>query len=127
MEIIWFVVLSGLLGGLVIAGMARLKTRRPSLVQPDAFADRAITTDVINIANIRVAGIGGLGLVAMAAVVALALPQVGRSLVIGLTLGAALAGLLILARRRTGSMPSSSRNAGAHALLPIDRQPRPVK
>jgi hypothetical protein len=77
-------------------------------------------TDVINIARIRVAGIGGLGLVAMALLVALFVPRIGQELAIGGLLGVGLAAFLILRRRRTGPLPSSGQTMGANNILAID-------
>jgi len=59
-----------------------------------------ISTDPINIAHIRVAGIGGLGLVAMAAVVAWNVPAIGTAMTIALVSGGAFAAGLIAWRRR---------------------------
>ena len=59
-------------------------------MQQDPF-----TTDVINIAHIRVAGIGGLGLVAMAAVVAWNVPAIGFAMAVAVAGGAAIGGALI--------------------------------
>ena len=73
-------------------------------------------------ASIRVAGVGGLGLVAMALTVALNVPRIGDTLAIGLMLGLALAAGLIVARRRVGPMPSSGRHGGANAVLAIDER-----
>jgi len=53
----------------------------------------------INISAIHVAGVGGLGLVAMAGVVATFLPAVRWSMIAGLSGGVLLALALVLARR----------------------------
>jgi hypothetical protein len=82
--------------------------------------DRVRSTNVINIASVRVAGIGGLGLVAMALIVAVFVPSIGGSLAIASVLGTILAAGLILWRRRTGPMPSSGRRPGANTVLSID-------
>ncbi len=78
------------------------------------------STNVINISSVRVAGIGGLGLVAMALIVAVFVPSIGVSLAIAAVLGTFLAVGLILWRRRTGPMPSSGRHLGANTTLSID-------
>jgi hypothetical protein len=67
-------------------------------------------------ARIRVAGVGGLGLVAIAVVV----PRIGQSLALGLVLGAVFAAVLIARRSRSGAMPSSGQRAGANTMLSID-------
>jgi hypothetical protein len=59
-----------------------------------------ISTDPINIAHIPVAGIGGLGLVAMAGVVAWNVPAIGRPVGVALIAGVVLAVALIAWRRR---------------------------
>ena len=82
--------------------------------------DRLGPTNVINIASVRVAGIGGLGLMAMALIVAVFVPSIGVSLAIAAVLGTVLAVGLILWRRRTGPMPSSGRHPGANTVLSID-------
>jgi hypothetical protein len=75
---------------------------------------------VINAARIRVAGVGGLGLVAMALVVAWFVPRIGQTVIVGMVLGMALAAGLIAYRRRIGPMPSSGRRPGANTILSID-------
>jgi hypothetical protein len=57
--------------------------------------------DHINMAHIRVAGIGGLGLVAMAGVVAWNVPEIRVAMAIAVVAGGALAAGLIAWRRRT--------------------------
>jgi hypothetical protein len=58
-----------------------------------------IETDPINIAHIRVAGIGGLGLVAMAGVVAWNVSGIGVATVVALVGGTVFAVALIAWRR----------------------------
>lgn len=83
--------------------------------------------DVINIASIRVAGIGGLGLVAMALALAWSIPRIGQSLALGAVLGVGLAAVLILWRRRLGPMPTSGGRSGANTTLSIDEPVSPEK
>lgn len=119
-----WVLVPGLLGGLVIAlAIFKLQRRGQTAASDDAFTREPLSTNVINMARIRVAGIGGLGLVAMAVAVALNVPRIGETLSVGLLLGVLLAALLILWRRRQGPMPSSGRSAGANAMLSIDNPP----
>ena len=54
----------------------------------------------INISGIPVAGVGGLGMVAIAALMAYTLPQTWLPLAIGVGGGALVAVAVILARRR---------------------------
>ena len=81
--------------------------------------------DVINIASIRVAGVGGLGLVAMAAALAWSIPRIGQTMALGAVLGAGLAVVLILWRRRLGPIPTSSGRPGANTTLSIDEPVSP--
>jgi len=124
MDLAWALVGPGLIGGLVFAllltGVNRMSKRRTAW---DPFGRDPVSTDIINIARIRVAGIGGLGLVAMAVAVAIAVPRIGRSLAIGFLLGVLLAAGLVVWRRRTGPLPSSGRRAGANTTLSIDSVP----
>lgn len=88
------------------------------------MADRK---DVINIASIRVAGIGGLGLVAIALVLAWSIPRIGQSIALGAVFGAVFAAGLILWRRRRGPIPTSSSHPGANTTLSIDEPVSPEK
>jgi hypothetical protein len=92
-------------------------------VLPSAVSREPGRTDVINVARIRVAGLGGLGLVAMAGVVAWFIPSIGQTIAIGLAAGVILAAVLILLRRRTGPLPSSGRHSGANTVLALDEEP----
>ena len=124
MEPVRIVVVSGFLGGLVIAWFfIRSEDRRHTRSAPDAFSSEPLSSDVINMSRIRVAGVGGLGLVAMALNVAIFMPSIGVPVAIGLLLGAVFALILILQRRRQGPMPSSGRQAGANTTLSIDAPP----
>ncbi len=89
------------LGGVVIA-LVFHRLQRSHTIPPgiDPLAREPISTDVINMARIRVAGIGGLGLVAMAAVVAFFVPRIAQSMAVGLLAGVVFAVVLILARGR---------------------------
>jgi hypothetical protein len=111
------IVAPGLLGGVLVAlllmrvllrpereGYGRLEPPSPSL---------------INMARIRVDGLGGMGMVAMATTVAIFVPRIRATMMIALFLGIALAALLI-ARRRKGPLPSSSCHSGAHSMFVND-------
>lgn len=122
MDPVLLVGVPGVLGGLVMALIMFLRQRRssrmPSLGAP--VHSPPLSTDIINASSIKVAGVGGLGLVAMAVAVALDVPRIGQTVGAGLILGIAFAVAMIVARRRTGSMPSSGRQAGANTTLAID-------
>jgi hypothetical protein len=113
----------GFLGGvLVVVFLMRLKGGQQTGPPADPFRAR-LSSDVINIARTPVAGIGGLGLVAMALAVALDVPRIGRTVAVGLVLGALFAAILISWRRRQGPLPSSGQSAGANTTLSIDTPP----
>jgi len=111
----------GVVGGVVIGFLfIRLNRGRQADGPAYAFRDDPVSTDIINVARIRVAGVGGVGLIAVALAVAVSIPWIGVSLGLGLVLGAMLAAALILWQRRAGPMPSSGRRPGANTTLSID-------
>jgi uncharacterized membrane protein len=125
MDPIVMIVVPGLAGGLVIALLIALQ-RRSSKHRADTVGENP-STDVINMARIRVAGVGGLGLIAMAAVVAWFVPRIGQTLLIGLVLGLVFAAVMILRRRQSGPMSTSGRRPGANVILSIDEPMTPAE
>ena len=119
MDPVTLVTIPGFLGGIVLA-VVFMRLQRGSLSRTDPFTREPISTDVINAARIRVSGIGGLGLVAMATVVAVSVPRIGVPLAAGLVMGVLLAVALIVLRSRSGPMPSSGQQPGANTTLSID-------
>lgn len=121
MEPVVMIVVPGILGGFALAFLI-VRLHRTAL--PDAgrhrSADGPLPLDVINMSRIRVAGVGGLGLLAMALVVAYFVPRIGQTLAVGLLLGITLGLGLILRRRRVGPISSSGRHPGANTVLAID-------
>lgn len=122
MEPVLIILVPGLLGGVVLALMiarfglgARSDGRTGRLTPP--------SPSMINMATIRVEGIGGLGLVAAVVVVAITDPRIRLAMIIALVLGVALAVILIGLRRRTGSA-SGGAAPGAHSMLGIDAEQR---
>jgi hypothetical protein len=89
---------------------------REPLPRPDA----APLVAAINIAHIRVTGIGGLGFVLLALAVAAYIPSIGVSVATGAALGIVFAFVLILRRRRIGPLPSSGARPGANTMLSIE-------
>jgi hypothetical protein len=125
MNPVLLVIVPGFLGGLLIASVVVLihrRAERVSLVVPRRLP---VTTDVINMASIKVAGVGGLGLVAMVVAVAMGVRQIGEAMAVSLTLGVAFAAILIVRRRKTGPLPSGDQGFGANTVLAIDDPPRP--
>ena len=82
----------------------------------------------INISGIPVAGVGGLGLVAMAVLVSVVMPAARWTMVAGLIGGALLAVVLVIVRRRTDKRDPGGR---APAILfvesPAERTELPPK
>jgi len=115
MEPLIMIVVPGLLGGIVVAlGLMRVGVR------PEDGSNAPLqppSPGLINMAHIRVGGIGGLGMVAMAATVAIFVPRIRLTMAVALFLGMALAAVLIAVRRRTEPLPSSSQHAGAHSMF----------
>jgi hypothetical protein len=115
------IMVPGFLGGLILAvAVILLQRPQPSTSSLIVSNRLAVTTDVINMASIKVTGVGGLGLVAMAAAVAFDVPLIGQAVAVGLALGVSGALVAILWRRHTGPLPSSNRYMGANAVLSID-------
>src|SRR5262245_9730564 len=112
MEPLIFIMVPGLAGGLAIALFLRHRLRKPD-APADPFDREGFSIDVINMAHIRVAGVGGLGLVATAAFVSFVVPAIRYSILAGLTLGVIFAAALVAYRRRGGPMPSSGGRPGA--------------
>jgi hypothetical protein len=108
-------------GGLVLAILLfRFSRRTPGATVTDVFSAERLSSEVINASRIRVAGVGGLGLVAMALTVAIGVPGVGVPLALGGALGIVLAAVLIVRNRRNGPLPSSGARPGANTVLSIE-------
>jgi hypothetical protein len=88
-----------ILGG-VIMGVTRLivKAENRGAVVADPFARG--TADIVNVSHIRVAGLGGAGLVLAALVVALQYPLTTLAITTGILGGVLIAAALIVSRRR---------------------------
>ncbi len=100
MDPVTLFIIPGFLGGLVVALVIHRLQRSSTPAAVDPLAHEPPPTDVINMARIRVAGVGGLGLAAMALAVAWTVPRIGQSLAIGLVTGALFAVVLIVLRGR---------------------------
>lgn len=90
--------------GGVIAAAALILSRRSGLgasaPRHDPF-DHS-NTDVINFARLRIAGVGGLGVIVVAAAMAMTFPRIGWSVVLSAVAGVALATVWIVSRRQHG-------------------------
>ena len=113
--------LVGIAGGVVVAFVLLTLNRRfrRKAAAETPHAGR-ISMDMINMAHIRVVGFGGLGLVVMCALVAIDVPAVGLSLGTGFFLGTAGAIVMILRRRETGPISSSTKSPGANTTFKLD-------
>ena len=107
MEPILIIGIGGLLGGLVLA-LLIFRFQHPSEQASETSSPQLMSPmNAINMARIRVNGIGGLGMVAMATVVAIFVPRIREAMALALVLGVLFAVILIARRRRTGPLPSS--------------------
>ncbi len=125
MDPVMIVLVPGLIGGVVLALIIfRIQAPRTRV---DPLRNFPIATDIINMARIRVDGVGGLGLVAMALTVAWFVLKIRVHIAIGLGLGILFAIVLIALRRRHGGpMPSSGESPGANITLGLDAPPSPA-
>ena len=113
------ILIPGLFGGLVLALLIRGSRRgSPSTFVPIHLA--APSPTLINMANIRVEGVGGLGLVGAVVIVALNDSRIGLATVLALVLGGGLAIALIATRRRTGSLPSAGGGPDDRSVLHLE-------
>ena len=120
MEPLLILLVFGLFGGLVLS-LALARNRRGT---PPTFVPRRLAAPnpaLINMANIRVEGIGGLGMVAAVIAVAIADSRIRVAIIIALVLGSGLAFALIALRRRGGPLPSAGDGPDDRSILHIDR------
>ena len=115
------ILIPSIFGGLAIAWFIARFQARGSRTLTDVPMERSGASDVINISRIHAAGIGGLGLFAMALVVSWFVPRIGLTLSAGVLLGILLGALMIFLRRRNGPLPSSGGSTGANVILSIDQ------
>jgi hypothetical protein len=108
----WFVIpaaIGGAATGLLLFLTHRTHTARHLEDATDAPA--SVPTGIFNMSSVSPAGIGGLGLVAMALILAFTFQRIGESLAVGLAGGMAAAALLIAYRRRHGVFDTDRRQA----------------
>ena len=123
MEPLLIVLVPGVLGGLLVAFvMAGRRTKLPIVAVSRRLA--APTPALINIAAIKVEGIGGLGMVAAVLAVAIADPRIRLAIMIAAVLGVKLAFGLILIRRRTGALPSGGDDPDDRSMFHLDSRRR---
>jgi hypothetical protein len=122
MEPLLIILIPGLLGGFVLAFLIA-RNRRST---PPTFVPRRLdapSPSLINMAHIRIEGLGGLGMVAAVIAVAIADPRIRLAIIIAFVLGAGLALFLIATRRRTGSLPSGGDDHDDRSMLHLDGDP----
>jgi hypothetical protein len=121
MEALYIAVVVGLVGGfvlsLVMAANSRRRRAAPANVVPVRLD--APSPALINMANIKVEGVGGLGMVAAVVLVAIADPRIRLATLIAALFGAGLALVLIAIRRPTGALPSGGDGPGDRSILHI--------
>ena len=116
------ILVPGVFGGVLLALLiARVRIRQqPHPSKPLA----APSPGHINMAHIRIEGVGGLGMVAMAVTVAIGEPHIRMAMAIAVLLGVPFAVALIAWRRRTDAADDGT--PGAHSMLPLGTQPAPA-
>jgi hypothetical protein len=125
MEPLLIVLVPGVLGGLALALLIARKATRTA----PTFVPRRLESPspaLINMAHIRVEGLGGLGMVAAVVAVAIADGRIRAATIVAALRGPALALVLIAMRRRTGAMPSSSDGPDDRSILHLDAGERPI-
>jgi hypothetical protein len=109
----------GLSGGLTLSFVIA-RTRRGT---PPTFVPRRLdapTPALINMAQIRVEGIGGLGMVAAVIAVALADSRIRLATIVAFVLGVGLALGLIAWRRRGGPLSSAGDGPDDRSMLHLE-------
>ena len=123
MEPLLVILLPGLLGGLVVALLIALRPGRTS----STFVPRRLEAPspaLINMAHIRIEGLGGLGMVAAVVAVAIADSRIRGAIMLAAVLGIGVALALIAIRRRTGALPSGGDGPDDRSLLHLDPRRR---
>jgi hypothetical protein len=112
------ILVPSLLGGVILALLLVSRGLSSRLPVPGRLAPPS--PGHINMASIRVEGIGGLGMVAMALTVSVFEPRIRTAMAIAFVLGVALAAVMIALRRHRGPLASDSQDPGAHPMLHLD-------
>jgi hypothetical protein len=119
MEPLLIILVPGVLGGLLMALlMGGMRWGTPTIIVPRRLA--APSPTLINMAHIRVEGVGGLGMVAAVVAVAVTDPRIRLAMIVASVLGIGLALALIAMRRRTGSLPSGGDTPDDRSVLHLD-------
>jgi hypothetical protein len=123
MESLLIVLVPGIVGGFALALVLAARWKRiPSIVVSRRL--EAPSPALINMAHIKVEGVGGLGLVAAVVAVAIADSRIGLATVLAVVSGAGLALALIVRRRQTGALPSGRNGPDTRSILHLENDPR---
>jgi hypothetical protein len=122
MEPLLVILIPGVLGGLALALIIARRPLRSSITVVPRRLD-APSPSLINMAHIRVEGLGGLGMVAAVIAVAIADSRIRTAIIIAAVLGTVVALALIALRRRSGALPSSGDGPDDRSLLHLDARP----
>ncbi|HEY2435244.1 MAG TPA: hypothetical protein VGI12_21415 [Vicinamibacterales bacterium] len=113
-------VLPALVGGLLLAGVLVCLNRRPSSGVVTRSPLEPMSPDLINMAHIRIAGLGGLGMLGAVVVTALALPEIGVALAASVGIGAAIGAGLVAYRSRSTAAGAGGQNGEPPSLLALE-------
>src|SRR5258708_31341177 len=113
-------VLPAVVGGLLLAGVLVGLNRRPSSGVATRSTLEPMSPDLINMAHIRVAGVGGLGMLGAVVVTAMSLPEIGGAMVAAVGLGAAIAVGLIAYRGRPSVPGPDGHDGRPPSVLALD-------
>jgi hypothetical protein len=119
MEPLLIILIPGVLGGVVLALLISRRRHGTSSTVVNRRLD-APSPSLINMAHIRVEGVGGLGMVAAVVIVALSDPRIRLATILGAVLGAGLALVLIRRRRHNGGLPSLGDGPDDRSTLRLD-------
>jgi len=122
MEPLLIGLIPAILGGLALALLIPKLRRRTPLVAVPRPLDPP-SPALINMASIRVEGIGGLGMVAAVIVVAITDPRIRMAIIAAAVLGIGLALTLIAMRKESGGLPSGDDGPDGRLPLGLDRGP----
>lgn len=132
MEPLLIILVPGLFGGLILALLlyqwsASRRHAARSIVVSRRLA--APSPSLINMANIKVEGVGGLGMLAAVVAVAVTDPRIRLAMIVAAVLGVGLAVVLIAMRRRTGALPSTGDGPEDRSMLhlELERLERPER
>ena len=121
------ILVPGLLGGLVLALLIALNRTTAWPRTPRVVVSRRLESpspSLINMANIRIEGVGGLGMVAAVVAVAVTDPRIRLATIVAAVLGIGMALVLIAIRQRSGALPSRGDGPEDHLMLGIDGERR---